>query len=437
MKTRTLLAPHARRLRERRGVALPIALLGLVLVTVLITTALLTSSTELAISSAQRDATQSLYAADAALEGFVAARAQEQISADTGVLVPGTSPFEVGGTPFNVTVARLWRGGIVPTGGGNSQVDELYSLVAEPQSGRGRSVAAQLRVTREFRAIQINLNEAAAIAADNVDVGGSAFVSGKQDASKCDSTRVVKDMTVASDTKVGRRDAENPDLTRTDLRDKNFAQGVQNGTQRSQLTKAEFAAHLLGGMTPMELAQQAKIKFGRPLIASQPWAGEDPSATDSLRRRRSSPLNWGCPAKLVSACATDDDRNYYPVIAIASEGSQVQLNNGYGQGILIILGDLRINGGFKFNGIVIVAGDIVKANGNAQIQGGLIGLKDITLDALNRDDDEEEDDLTGNYLVQYNQCAVTDAVTSAQTQQSQSARQTFGARTFNWFELVR
>ena len=55
-----------------RGVALPLALLGLVGVSLIVTTALLTSSTEYAISSAHQDATRALYIAEGGLQAYVA-----------------------------------------------------------------------------------------------------------------------------------------------------------------------------------------------------------------------------------------------------------------------------------------------------------------------------------------------------------------------------
>src|SRR5688500_17498727 len=58
--------------RNERGVALPLALLGLVSVSLLVTTALVTSSTELAISGAHQDATAALYTAEGGLQAYVA-----------------------------------------------------------------------------------------------------------------------------------------------------------------------------------------------------------------------------------------------------------------------------------------------------------------------------------------------------------------------------
>ncbi|HVH13694.1 MAG TPA: hypothetical protein VM759_11610, partial [Longimicrobium sp.] len=55
----------------RRGIALPVALVGLVAVSLLVTTALLTSSTEFAISAANTAGSRALYTAENGMQEFV------------------------------------------------------------------------------------------------------------------------------------------------------------------------------------------------------------------------------------------------------------------------------------------------------------------------------------------------------------------------------
>ena len=69
--TRTPAGPLAATPLGRRGIALPVALLGLVAVSLMVTTVLLTSSTESAVGAAHVDAARSLYTAEQGLNTFV------------------------------------------------------------------------------------------------------------------------------------------------------------------------------------------------------------------------------------------------------------------------------------------------------------------------------------------------------------------------------
>src|SRR4029079_8696030 len=98
--------------------------------------------------------------------------------------------------------------------------------------------------------------------------------------------------------------------------------------------------------------------------------------------------NWGEPNRpgAVVGC-----QGYYPIIYSASS---LHLNgDGYGQGILLVNGDLEINGKFEFYGLIIVRDDLVKSNGTAKIQGAVFAANLSLSDPLSW--------LTGNQDVFY------------------------------------
>lgn len=68
--------------------------------------------------------------------------------------------------------------------------------------------------------------------------------------------------------------------------------------------------------------------------------------------------------------------NYFPII---HSTSSLHVNNGRGQGILLVEGDLQINGGFEWNGLIIVKDDFNKGNGNAKVNGAIMA-RDAVVD---------------------------------------------------------
>jgi len=106
--------------------------------------------------------------------------------------------------------------------------------------------------------------------------------------------------------------------------------------------------------------------------------------------------NWGEPFRpgAVAGCY-----GRYPIIYFSSS---VKLNgNGYGQGILLVNGDLEINGQFEFYGLVIVRDDIRKGNGTAHIRGAVYSANTVLADPSF---------VAGNQDVIYSKCAVESAL---------------------------
>ncbi|MCH6547083.1 MAG: hypothetical protein IH798_01440 [Gemmatimonadetes bacterium] len=110
------------------------------------------------------------------------------------------------------------------------------------------------------------------------------------------------------------------------------------------------------------------------------------------------PENWGDPLNPGSTCG-----NYFPIIYAPGN---LRLNVGVGQGILLIEGDLIVNGTFEFYGIVIVRGSMTTQGGGAgsiHFRGGVMAAN------VNLDDNK----IAGNAQIQYSSCAVTQAQTAA------------------------
>ncbi|MEJ2502755.1 MAG: hypothetical protein P8177_05465 [Gemmatimonadota bacterium] len=75
---------------------------------------------------------------------------------------------------------------------------------------------------------------------------------------------------------------------------------------------------------------------------------------------KSDNLNWGAPADTASAC-----HYYWPIIHTTGD---LHLSSGYGQGILIVEGDMVVTGNFEFTGLVFVYGSMrTSGTGNKMV----------------------------------------------------------------------
>jgi hypothetical protein len=123
-----------------------------------------------------------------------------------------------------------------------------------------------------------------------------------------------------------------------------------------------------GSETWNTLRDNADIKLpGSPAITSPiPMP-----VGDSLRCTSTDRNNWGEPGRFgtvlnyVHGC-----RNYFPIIYY--DGDLEIQANGRGQGILLVNGDLRVRGTFDFYGLIIVKDDIERSNGTMNVYGSVM-----------------------------------------------------------------
>lgn len=103
--------------------------------------------------------------------------------------------------------------------------------------------------------------------------------------------------------------------------------------------------------------------------------------------------NWGDPIYPGAVCS-----NYFPIIYAAQD---LKINSkGVGQGILLVEGDLEVQGGFTFFGPVIVKGELKTAGTGGHFNGGVIAANvDLSTSTV-----------LGNALVSYSSCAVERAL---------------------------
>jgi Tfp pilus assembly protein PilX len=402
-----------------RGIALPLALLGLVAVTLMVVTVLVTSGTEMAVSNGQSSATRSLFTADGALQGFVAQQAGLG-SGTVNKFSEGVTAYVFNGGTYNVTQARLARSVVMTSSGGTST--ETWSLIANPATA-GRGVGAFIQVQRTLNNASINVN-AGFTSGGNVTIGGSSLVSdGETGQTGCSSpTTSPYSVEVTSGATINAG-----------------ADNVQGATHVSATTKAQLVAQVLGTNVTLDtLMKLATIRFGPAFYGTgtPEWPNNiRPNDDYSLTAYPDSLYNWGCPAADVGNSNCHGGQNRFVVVGIDARNlnqQTVKLNGDWGQGILVINhGSLDVQGNFVFRGIVLVDQDL-KMTGTGQGDGKIEG----TIVAFG-DSSAVTDDVRGNAMIRYNKCSITDAQNALNKNRIDSQPQVLSRSPFAWFELVR
>lgn len=403
---------HSRRpgrLSGTEGLALPVALLGLVAVSVLVTSALVTSSTELSLSRAHQDGTRSLYAANGALERFVAQRAAMTTNTENR-LATGSYPVTVAtGEAYSVAVANLYSGDPVAQSGGSYSRKETYSLLAAPATGRGRSVGAFVEVSRFATAISFNVDSGLTLGSDATVTGSATISDGSSAGAACDSASAPAAIRHADGTEVNEQGS---------------GHDIYGAVIEDSRASAQLMAHVLNGHDLAELTQYATFRFG-------PMFGQ-PAFTDGVSQTATNPsYRWGCPAQLVTGCSAQQAA-FFPTVVIDANGGTVDLTGVHAQGVLVVRnGNIHIRGNFKFAGILLVEGTLL-ITGTPRIEGGVIAMGDEAII-----DPGDDTTTSGNSLIRFNKCQIVEAQKGMTLSSMNTAPQTIDTSTFAWFEVVR
>ena len=428
-------------LRNRQGIALPVALFALLIITVLITGVLLTGSTEAALGFAQRDATEDLHAAEGAIQAYVG-----QVNA---AVTPGTSPsYTHFGTlpPMNITVARE---AILPMAAGGTEMSTLYSVRAE-RPGGGRTLVATVRA-RQTQLPNFNPWVPAPLT-----LGDGGLVSGTQQGGSAGSSIKIDDGTT-NPLCPGQTPAENAVIyAEGETYRREGSATVRGAEKESTFNSQDLIRQVLGNISMRDLAWNADIKFGamyqRPAFSTgaQVFSGNTTSNTDTR-----TDYDWGCPKDLIDGvnaaspgngvrtCSSIAGQSYYPVVAIDAQNGTVDISNHHGQGILIVInGTLRISGKFVYKGLILAERNVLLSGAGPSwppsIEGAIVAAGETIVDDPNLVPPEEQSQSTGHRQIRYNACALSAAVGSF----NGVGGTNWGAPTIlgsitNWFEVVR
>jgi Tfp pilus assembly protein PilX len=124
-----------------------------------------------------------------------------------------------------------------------------------------------------------------------------------------------------------------------------------------------------------------------------------PLPVDSAGVCKKVSTNWGEPWRTPTAGTVAGCQTYFPIVYSTTD---LQINQGRGQGILLVEGSLTVNGRFEWDGLIIVKNDINKGNGTPIITGAVM--------ARNANISDAGTDILGNATFQYSKCALESAM---------------------------
>lgn len=422
--------------RNRQGVAFPIALLGILGVSVTVTAVLLTATTENALSFAHKDATRALYVSQGAVEAYVAEKGM-QLTA-----IENFSYLRVGGPETDRTRITVRQVGSAVPSAPNAQLnwprDLLFAVEAQPING-GRTVGALARVMSVVMKLKNDV-DAAVISAKDVTINGAKTnISDGSDSPYCTEDPAGNALQIKEGAKV----------------DTGQATITGKVSTLDQSDSYDYVYDMLG-TSFKNLIANANIKIDQATVEGNNTITSFGSTADPTNAQ-ATPRNWGCPWDLMKDqnknCSNDGatadaqaadavkDSVHFPIIAINAMNTNgtwgtVKLNLDHGQGLLIVYnGDLSIAGNLSFKGLIIVEGNFtVNASGGGantpKIEGSIIGLGKG--DGISKID--EDMDIVGAPTIRYNACAINSVIKAIQ-ETNAFDRET--PRTSSWYEMVR
>ena len=363
-------------LRDERGMALAVAIFALVVVGALVAGAFFAGTQEQRVGENQRRVQTSF--------GVAEAGAQERVMSwdpatmnrralyplDSVVIGPNaTAPggtgsyggysYKVGPNLFLIDVTGRDRntaaGGGLGSGGGARQRIGMLARIAPIEFGIRASLTTQ----------------------GSVSVGGTALVSG------------------ADQNPTGWTSCDPPGPPMAGVRDRGGT--VSTGGSGSVTgnppvvndpTVTDTTFTTFGGSTYNQLAARATITIGGGNLNIAPVVVNGVCDKTVL-------TNWGDGDSPTAPCGS-----YYPIIHVTGS---LTVNGVQGQGILLVDGDLMVNGSFNFYGIVIIQGDLKTAGGgtsDAHFWGGVMA----------KNADLSTQSLSGHATLNFSSCSILAAL---------------------------
>ncbi len=359
--------PIVRR-RGERGFALAAAIFALVVIAALVTGIFFSARQELRLGMNSVGYGRAADAAEAGLHYAVAnwnTQTWNKLNVGDSAAISGSLPGGTGN--YNGTVRRL-----------NTQLFLIRS------TGTDRAGSSQRTVAMLTRLLLIQMSvEGALTAQGTLKVGGSSFIDGRDQTPtgwSCPgvSMDTLPGITVKDTTKISYSGCNNQTCLAGDPK-------VAQDTSIKDSTFFKF-----GQLNWTSLTAMAGITLPGGSYAPAPVGTATTCNTATL-------TNWGDPYKpaTVAGCS-----NYFPIIHITGN---LQGSQGYGQGILMIDGDLKVTGNFEFYGPVIVRGSFSTAGNGNHFYGGVLAA----------DVDLSQNSVLGNAVVTYSSCTLAQALTAS------------------------
>lgn len=348
------------KLSDTRGVALPLAIFALVVVGAMVAGAFFIGRQEHAVGRNSLKLQQAFAAAEAGAHTTVA-------DWDIDVYNTLTAGASLN---FQQTIASGWYRGTL-----RRLNKELFLVRSEgfsPDSTARQHVGLLIRL----KPIEINIT-AALETRGNLDIGGSAEIDGT------DNPPVGWTCPPAEPPVSGIRIQDSSTITTSGCPSFNCVQGTPLIEEDPAIT--DSALMTFGDAEFDELRQLATkiVPPGNYQI--------QPSIT-GVTCNRSVASNWGSPLIPLGPCG-----DYFPLIWV---DGNLTVNGVQGQGVLLVNGNLSVDGNFQFFGPVIVRGALSTQGSGGHFNGGVIAAN-VNLNPLS---------VLGDAEVTFSSCAINRAL---------------------------
>ncbi|OLC03187.1 MAG: hypothetical protein AUH46_05795 [Gemmatimonadetes bacterium 13_1_40CM_70_15] len=370
-------------LSNERGMALAVAIFALVVVGALVAGAFFAGTQEQRVGENSRRVTQSFGAAEAGLNEIIRNWQPQAINHVRQY------PLDSVAVPLNLADTITPDGTGIYGGYIYRLNDEVYlvDITARDRKSATGVIGggARQRLGELVRIRTLDLKIGAALTTrGGVSLKGNALVNGRDtvpqgwNTSYCD--------TLGDTTKAGIRTT---DTSQVSTQRAGQLDGNPPKTQDTSIHANTFTQ--FGDVSYASLAAAAGIQLSGGNYKTQPVVTGGVCDRSPLTQQ----LNWGDGMNPSLPCG-----NYFPIVHVAGD---VTLNGDQGQGVLLVDGNLNIQGSYVFYGVVIVQGDIKTAGGgstDAHFYGAVMANNvDLTLNSL-----------AGNATLQYSKCAITNAL---------------------------
>lgn len=367
-------------MKSERGIALAVAIFALVVVGGLVGGALFVGTQEQRIGRNALRQQEAFSAAEAAAQELVASwntQAFNQMPVGGTVAEEGSAPDGRG--RYRRTVQRL---------------NQMIFLVSAEGFSSDNSSRQKVGMLMRLRPFQFNIN-AALKTQGEVRVGGSSWISGRDTPpdgwTGCSTGPYVPGIRMPDPTKVQTSGCSPrgspPDYPCIE----GEPQDVLKDTTISTQTLTE-----VGGI-PFDSLRLYATKYiscpSRCNLKIEPVASGGVCNTGLH-------TNWGEPWPLGTSGVVGECSNYFPITYV--DGNLI-INQNRGQGVLIVNGNLEVQGGFQFYGPVLVRGTIKTTGTGGHFNGGVIAAN-VEL---------EQNVVLGNAVVSYSSCALIRATTAS------------------------
>lgn len=356
-------------LRSERGIALPLALFGIIIIGAILAALFTVTRMEQRQGDGAIGTLQAFEAAETGLATLVASwnSSYNALAVDSSMT---NAPVTVAGNArYQTTIRRT------------SSAAFLATAEGQLLDGSG-GIRTRRQVAQVLRLIQPTIAMNAAVTTrTGLTVSGSADVSGVDSVpGGWGSTCPPPGASVP-----GIRDSSGNVTTSGSCSGASCVSGSPPILTDPTVTSGTF--HNFGDLTFNDL-----VTMANKTLAPATYTGIGPSWTGSTCNTGVL-TNWGAPRM----ATTNPCFSYFPIIY--ASGS-VRISGGQGQGILLVNGDFEISGGFEFFGPVIVRGEVRSTGTGGHIYGGV----------MSEDANFTVSLISGNSVVNYSSCAITRAL---------------------------